>query len=214
MQTFDCPKCGAPVNYEPNVFGGTARCAYCQSQLALPNADRPAQVISQIDINIGPQVTSGAKKLIWFLVLIPILIVVIVFAGVFGALAPIFKSIGNTKTSGGFSRGSDSGNGFAQVLLKFGSEGIGPGMMHDARNIGVDGQGRIYVGEYIGGRVQVFDASGNFITQWMVDTKMPMRALTADRNGTVYIVQRGAINRYEGSTGKPLGEAKFTEAGF
>jgi streptogramin lyase len=213
METFDCPKCGAPVSHEPSAFGGgTARCAYCQSQLALPNAGRPAQIISQIDISISPQVTASAKKWIWFLVLVPMLIVVIVLAGVFGALAPIFKSI--PKTAGGPGGGADTSNGFAQPLLKFGTEGIGPGMMQDARNIGVDGQGRIYVGEYLGGRVQVFDASGNFITQWMVDAKMPMRALTADRNGTVYIVQRGAIDRYEGLTGKPLGAMKFTEQGF
>lgn len=25
MQTFDCPKCGAPVTYDPNTAGGTAR---------------------------------------------------------------------------------------------------------------------------------------------------------------------------------------------
>jgi streptogramin lyase len=217
METFDCPKCGAPVNYNPDAFGnGTARCAYCQSQLALPQQGQPAYVISQIDINIGPQVTAGAKKWIWFLVLVPLLIIVIVFAGVFGALAPVFKSISNVKSpGGGFGGGSIPGNGFAEVLLKFGSEGIGPGMMRDARNIGVDGQGRIYVGEYLGGRVQVFDATGNFITQWMVDTKMPLRALTADRSGVVYIVQRGVITRYEGSTGKQIGEVKFVGgAGF
>ncbi|MET0647292.1 MAG: hypothetical protein ABW208_11770, partial [Pyrinomonadaceae bacterium] len=56
-----------------------------------------------------------------------------------------------------------------------------------------------------GGRIQVFDASGKFLTQWTADPKMPLRGLTADRRGTVYVVQRGIINRYEGATGKPLG---------
>lgn len=211
MQTFDCPKCGAPVNYDPNAFGnGTARCAYCQSQLALPHHGQPAYVLSQIDINISPQVTASARKWVWFLVLVPVLIVIIVLAGLFGALAPLYRSIGNVKgPGGGFGRGSDAGNGFAQVSVQFGSEGIGPGMMRDARNIGVDGQGRIYVGEYLGGRVQVFNPNGTFITQWMVDSKMPLRALTVDRNGIVYIVQRGTITRYEGQTGKQIGEVKF-----
>ena len=40
---------------------------------------------------------------------------------------------------------------FATILLKFGEEGIGPGMFKDARSIAVDGSGRIYVGEYSGG---------------------------------------------------------------
>ena len=73
MQTFDCPKCGAPVSYNASAFGQTsARCSYCQSQLALPHHGQPARIISQIDINVSPQVTSGAKKLIWILVLVPI----------------------------------------------------------------------------------------------------------------------------------------------
>ena len=97
MQTFDCPKCGAPVNYDPNAFGsGTAKCAYCQSQLALPHHGHPARIISQIDINVGPHVAATAKRAAWIVVLIPVLIVVLivggVLAGVLGALAPLFKT--------------------------------------------------------------------------------------------------------------------------
>jgi DNA-binding beta-propeller fold protein YncE len=88
----------------------------------------------------------------------------------------------------------------------FGSEGIGPGNFKDARSIAVDAEGRIYVGEYSGGRIQVFDPAGKFITQWTTaEPKMPLRGMTADRRGTVYVVQRGRITRYEGATGKPLG---------
>ena len=90
---------------------------------------------------------------------------------------------------------------------------IGPGRFKDARAIAVDGSGKIYVGEYIGGRVQVFDPAGKFITQWMVDAKMPLRGLAADRNGIVYVVQKGAISRYEGATGKLLGELGYPEGG-
>jgi DNA-binding beta-propeller fold protein YncE len=209
METFECPKCGAPVSYEPNAFGsGAVKCAYCQSQLALPHHGQPARIISQIDINVGPQVTAGARKLIWVLVLVPLIIVIIVMAGVFGALAPLMRSVGSIggPTGGGVGGGSNS---FAQVAQTFGSEGIGPGMMTDARSIGIDGQGRIYVGEYQGGRVQVFDSQGKFITQWMVDRKMPLRGLAADRNGTVYIAQRGKITRYRGENGETLGDISY-----
>lgn len=220
MRTFDCPKCGAPVTYDADGANGTARCAYCQSQLALPDElhGQPARVISQIDINIGPQVAATASKAIWLIVLIPILIVGIVLAGVFGALAPLMKSIGSLKsptTAPSGSRTNDNRGGFATVVLKFGSEGIGAGMMTDARSIATDGQGRIYVGEYIGGRIQVFDSAGKFITQWMVDPKMPLRGLAADRKGTVYVVQRGTITRYDGPTAKSLGVLEYNEgAGF
>jgi LSD1 subclass zinc finger protein len=222
MQTFDCPKCGAPVSYEPNAFGaGNVKCAYCQSQLSLPHHGHPARIISQIDINVGPHVAATAKKAAWVMVLIPLLIVVLVvggvLAGVFGALAPLMKSTNRATTAGEAPSGSKSGepaNAFAREALKFGSEGIGPGMMTDARSIGVDANGNIYVGEYLGGRVQVFDANGNFVTQWMVDRKMPLRALTADRKGTVYIAQKGNITRYEGQTGNSLGDMPAEGGGF
>ena len=226
MQTFDCPRCGAPISYEPNAFGsGNIKCSYCQRQLSLPHHGHPARIISQIDINVGPRVAATARKAVWVMVLIPVLIVVLivggVLAGVFGALAPLMKSTNRATTPGvapgGAPAGSKSGdpaNAFAREVLNFGSEGIGPGMMTDARSIGVDGNGNIYVGEYLGGRVQVFDANGTFVTQWMVDRKMPLRGMAVDRKGTVYIAQRGTITRYEGQTGNPLGNVQGEGGGF
>jgi len=105
--------------------------------------------------------------------------------------------------------GKEKPRGFANETMKFGSEGIGPGMFSDARSIAVDGSGKIYVGEYSGGRIQVFDADGKFITQFTVNPKMPLRALAADRGGTVYVVQSGKISKFEGATGKPLGDIPF-----
>ena len=227
MQTFDCPKCGAPISYEPNAFGsGNIKCAYCQSQLSLPHHGQPARIISQIDINVGPHVAATAKKAVWVMVLIPLLIVVLivggVLVGIFGALAPLRKttrpSTSAPPTGPGSgpagSKSADPANAFAREVLKFGSEGIGPGMMTDARSIGVDGSGNIYVAEYIGGRVQVFDANGTFVTQWMADRKMPLRGMAVDRKGTVYIAQRGTITRYDGQTGTTLGDVQSGSAGF
>ena len=226
MQTFDCPKCGAPISYEPNAFGsGNIKCAYCQSQLSLPHHGHPARIISQIDINVGPHVAATAKKAVWVMVLIPVLIVVLIVGGVlvgyFGALAPLIKTTRPTSAplagpgSGpAGSKSADPANAFAREVLKFGSEGIGPGMMTDARSIGVDGNGNIYVAEYIGGRVQVFDAKGTFVTQWMADRKMPLRGMAVDRKGTVYIAQRGTITRYEGQTGNSLGVVQGENSGF
>ena len=94
---------------------------------------------------------------------------------------------------------------FAQELMRFGSEGTGAGRFEDARSVAVDGTGRIYVAEYSGGRVQVFDSAGTFLTQWMADPRMPLVDMEADRGGTVYIVQSGRIQRYEGATGRALG---------
>ncbi|WP_420127436.1 hypothetical protein [Longimicrobium sp.] len=97
---------------------------------------------------------------------------------------------------------------FAEEVMRFGSEGTGAGRFEDARSVAVDGAGRIYVAEYTGGRVQVFDSAGAFVTQWMADTRMPLLDLEADREGTVYVVQHGRIRRYEGATGRALGEVR------
>jgi len=101
------------------------------------------------------------------------------------------------------------------VLLEFGSEGIGPGMFNDARSIGVDGAGRIYVAEYSGGRVQVFDPAGKFVTQWTIgDRKTLIRGFAADRKGTVYVAEGGRIDRYLGETGEKLGTLEYERNGF
>ncbi|HMH46007.1 MAG TPA: hypothetical protein VK557_21135 [Pyrinomonadaceae bacterium] len=86
--------------YDPNV-ATSAHCPYCQSQIAVPNEMRgePARVIPRIDINIGPQVAATASKAIWFVVLIPVVIVMIVLAGVFGAISQIRRSLMPLTTS-------------------------------------------------------------------------------------------------------------------
>ena len=107
-----------------------------------------------------------------------------------------------------------SANSFANVALEFGSEGIGAGQFKDARSVAVDGEGRIYTAEYIGGRVQVFDSQGKFVTQWMVDAKRPLTSMAASRKGIVYIAQGGDITLYEGATGQSLGEVESRGPGF
>src|SRR5262245_55244984 len=115
MQTLECPKCGAPVTYDPNI-STSAHCPYCQSQLAVPNQMLVEPIVMpQIDITIGPQVAATASKAIWFVVLIPIIIVVIVLAGVFGAISQMRRALTpltslRDRPSG--SRSSDPANAF------------------------------------------------------------------------------------------------------
>ena len=223
LKTFDCPKCGAPVTYErssdPGVPNPTVRCDYCHSQLIAPDefAGRPAQVVR---IHLGG--FSGAKfpKWLWLILAIPILGLVVAGLTALGVLAPAFYSVSravkepNTSVPHG-GPAKENTNSFANVLFNFGSEGIGPGMFTDARSIAVDGSGRIYVGEYTGGRIQVFDPEGKFVSQWSIgDRKTILRGLAADRKGTVYVVHGGGINRYQGETGEKLGELEYERSGF
>lgn len=224
FRTFDCPKCGAPVTYERSeVLGAqraTIRCDYCHSSLMAPDElhGKPARVVP-ITIDLRSVTRSKATKWIWVIVAIPLFAILIGLLAMVGVLAPVFYSISrpatrpaNTSTT----TPKEAGNSYADLVLKFGSEGIGPGMFKDARSIAVDGTGRIYVGEYTGGRIQVFDPAGKFITQWSIgDRKTILRGLAADRKGVVYVVQGGDINRYDGETGSLLGKVVYEErSGF
>jgi DNA-binding beta-propeller fold protein YncE/DNA-directed RNA polymerase subunit RPC12/RpoP len=216
-QTFDCPKCGAPVAFERSADPGQARprirCEYCHSQLIAPDelAGQPARVVR---IQFGSGSGGKAPRWLWLLLAIPIVIGIVVVLAVLGVLAPAIYSVSSAvKEPGTPSRpntpAKEPRNSFANVSLTFGSEGIGPGLFTDARSIGVDGAGRIYVGEYTGGRIQVFDPAGKFITQWNIaDRKTLLRGMAVDRKGTVYAVHSGSISRYSGETGEKLGESE------
>ncbi len=223
LQTFDCPKCGAPVTYEPSLTPGVTksriRCDYCHSQLIAPDerAGEPARVVR---IQFGLSKDARFPKWLWLLLAIPVIVLVFVVLGAVGVLTPALYSASRTVKEvsapppmGGPAK--KSVNSFATVLLDFGSEGIGPGMFTDARSIAVDGAGRIYVGEYTGGRIQVFDPAGKFLTQWSIgDRQTILRGLGADRKGTVYAVHGGRIERYQGETGENLGQLDYKDANF
>jgi len=217
-QTFDCPKCGAPVKYErpTSAAKSTVRCDYCHSQLIAPNelAGQPAQIIR---VHFG---SSKFPKWILLVLAIPLISVIVGLLAAFGTIGTTLYSVSRTVKEPARpvtpnTPKKESANTFANVLLEFGSEGIGPGMFNDARSIGVDGAGRIYVAEYTGGRVQVFDPAGKFVSQWSIgDRKTLIRGLATDRKGTVYVAEGGRIDRYRGETGEKLGTLEYQRNGF
>ena len=97
----------------------------------------------------------------------------------------------------------------APELMTIGGEGTGPGLFTDARSMGMDEAGRIYVAEYDGGRVQVFDKQGVFLTQWFAEPEAPLRAIAVRRDGAVYTGQDGAIVLRDGQTGEPLSRLTY-----
>jgi sugar lactone lactonase YvrE len=224
LQTFDCPKCGAPVTYERSTDLSASkpklRCDYCHSQLIAPDelAGQPARVVR---IQLGLSQGSKFPGWLWLLLAIPLLVLVVAGLAAVGVLVPVFSSVSRTVKEANNnpvrpnSPAKEKANSFATVLLTFGSEGIGPGMFNDARSIAIDGAGRIYVGEYTGGRIQVFDPAGKFLNQWTIgDRKTILRGLAADRKGTIYAVHGGGIARYQGETGEKLGQLEYERSGF
>jgi len=179
---------------------------------------RPAQIV-HLKIT-GPKSLNIPRGFWMMLLLIPLIGVGIAAAAIAFGFSSVFRAIPkpptpplvrSTPTKTEPRGGPQPEKSIATVMMKFGSKGIGPGMFTDARSIAVDGAGNIYVGEYSGGRVQVFDPDGKFVTQWTVDPKMPLRGLAADRKGTVFVVQSGSIQKHEGATGNPIGQLKFAE---
>lgn len=235
IHTLKCPSCAAPLDYEDDRDSASVRCPFCNNLAVVPEHMRR---------NNGPEVVvtsfSGGERRVKVSPVVPLLVVGVILLFVGGIVFAVIRTINSV--ADGVSRSmqppprpqppnivlppippglladpkaTPGAPAYATPALKFGSEGIGPGSFNDARSIALDGEGRIYVGEYSGGRVQVFDREGKFITQWFADRSMPLRGLAADRRGTVYVVQRGKIQRFEGATGQPLGEVPYASgSGF
>jgi sugar lactone lactonase YvrE len=90
----------------------------------------------------------------------------------------------------------------AEEILRFGGKGNGAGKFEDNRHVAVDGSGKIYSSDYQGGKIQVFDASGKYLSQWIVDPKMNLYELCADRKGNVYVLNNKGIYVYKGESGE------------
>jgi DNA-binding beta-propeller fold protein YncE len=212
-ETFECPHCGAPLHHS----GGSEksmRCPFCNSSVIVPESlrERPAPPPIQFQYQppIMPRRTVSSRGLL-LIILIPLITICLCVMSSFFSITHRLFNANRTETgrySGGPSNKLNEAD--TNIALKFGSEGTGPGFFTDARSIALDGAGHIYVGDYTGGRIQVFDAQGKFITQWSIgDRKTILRGLAGDRRGNVYVVQGGNIYRYEGTTGALLGQIQY-----
>lgn len=85
---------------------------------------------------------------------------------------------------------------FAKQLASFGEKGSGPGLLDDPRYVGSDGKGRIYVGNYQDGRVQVFDEQGQFLRQINIGDTI-LRGLAVRPDGRLYLSYDGKVNMYD-----------------
>jgi hypothetical protein len=104
--------------------------------------------------------------------------------------------------------------GWATAVSSFGSEGTGPGFFSDSRYVAAAADGTIYVGDFQIGRIQRFDADGNYLSQWAMPTDTPLQGMTVGRDGVVYAIQSGRIYRYDEATGEALGEIPYETFGF
>ncbi len=91
--------------------------------------------------------------------------------------------------------------GGSGAQLSFGGQGTGPGLFNDVRGLGVNpSTGAIFAADYHDARVQAFDPTGKFLTQWMAgagNNSVIITGMSADSNGNVYIATGGKILVYD-----------------
>lgn len=89
--------------------------------------------------------------------------------------------------------------GFSSKQMSFGSEGIGPGMFQDPRNIGLDGSGNITVADYEDGRIQTFSPTGKFVSGFTLTSKSGkpyVSGMAIGRDGSIYVAHDWEISVY------------------
>ncbi len=199
-EDFDCPNCGAPISLE-KAPAASVRCPHCGTTVVVPDALRerrqPASVVIRIQTD-GATRAAAARAGKGIVVAVIALTLVAVGIGVAGLVLGIGAAVGSTVLPGILEEP------VLQPDLSFGGEGIGAGLFTDARSIGLDADGRIYVGEYQGGRIQAFAPDGAFLTQWFADREFPLTGLAVRRDGVVYTVQRGRIVVRDGMSGAEI----------
>ncbi len=200
---FECPSCAAALR--PDGAALQVRCPYCGTTVIVPASLRqplpaPPPVIVQAP-PLPPQPyrppprarASGCSTVFSWLV------VILIFAGFLG-----FAAIMNSDPQF-FTRLIEPGP--ADLTATFGGEGTGPGLFQDASGIAVDGNGIVYVSDNKAHRVEKFDLTGAFLSEWSFDVAIPYGSgrMAADRAGHLYMAWADKILHYDGADGKLLG---------
>jgi len=115
------------------------------------------------------------------------------------------RTVGAGETASGMTAGERLSTllnaGHATRVARFGSKGMGPGYFDDARAIAVDRTGRLYVGEYSSGRVQIFDEAGVFQGQWSFPKDSYVGSFVVDGEGRLYASVHTELQRHDAATG-------------
>jgi sugar lactone lactonase YvrE len=99
----------------------------------------------------------------------------------------------------------------AELILSFGSLGIAPGQLNDARAMALDPQGNIYVADRDSGRLQIFNDGGQVQTQWTMSEDRFIDGMTIDRAGHLYTIESSDIFRYDLATGQQLNQINYPQ---
>lgn len=235
-ETINCPHCGAAVEYQRGAT--SIACHYCGQAIPVPNAARAANVEPALRemftvMEAAPTVLETPQSrrssvgcvvliagFVVFMILVTVVLPIVLTNQALNSIPQMPAALQDMATAVKQAQTREPTRrpptavptpAFAEVVQQFGSKGTGPGQFTNAHLSGIDGNGHIYVGEYIGGRIQVFDSAGKFLNQFFAGTKKTdLLGFAVDRKGMVYVAGGADITRYDGATGKALGQLKYS----
>jgi len=98
---FDCPKCGAPLNFEPTPGQETVECPYCHQEVIIPDDMRVKP--PEVEVQVPPQLAeyqarqARPNRLRQVIIIIVVILFVVPFIG--GMISGIVESINGTSSS-------------------------------------------------------------------------------------------------------------------
>jgi streptogramin lyase len=210
----------------------TTRCPFCATEVVLPEDLRPVKppVIEMVTLDTRP---SEQKRKGWPPGATILLAIALIVAGAVvpnvisnrqaGALAAKLEVEQTGTARAVFFAQTAAATAtplptptpqYAEPVLTFGESGNGEGMFTRASYIAVDGKGNVYTADYEGGKVQRFNAAGEYLSQWRFgDSKTNLHGLSASFNGDVYLAYDQVIEQYDGASGKLLNQISHPEGG-
>ena len=177
MKALICPACGGALD-PPAADAVNARCPYCGMAVQLGRF--PALIR-----RVAPPSWPNATR-VWTAV---------------AALVPLVALTAYLRNSSETRSGS---NGVLSTAQRFGEEGLGAGQFTELREFAA-GNGLIFTQERKG-RVQAFDLTGRQVGAWVLPGEFSYRGFGAGSDGSVYKPYGRVLHRFEGKSGKPLGE--------
>ena len=231
-QQFNCPNCGAPIDYNGQDVS-TIRCPFCSTSVIVPAELRPRPKPKAPSTPAAPRPAPAASNRGTLL----ILLITGVFVAIIWGITSLTSLIGS-QASKAVSHSVDPliematklpgmiltmvstdtpdvpaltpTSSLFQLQVEFGSKGIGPGMLNDPRFITVDGTGTVYVADFEGGRIQAFGPDGKLLHLWQVgNSKTLIEGMAANHQGVVWVAYDSSIYRYDGASGELLGEVPY-----
>ena len=232
---INCPHCGAVVQYEQGAT--SVLCHFCGQPISIPKSpgSTPTYTFTDITPNVIDYTSSSRKGntgcvilvvgFVVFMILVTVVLPIVLTQQAMKSIPEMPSALNEMATAAYEAKNAlkeptrrpptaaptpTPTPANASVVLQFGEKGMGHGQFTDASAGGVDGNGNVYVGEYTGGRVQVFDNKDKFLRQFFVgDQNTDLLGFAVDQNGVVYAADGADITRWDGKTGKALGKLNY-----